>query len=427
MEPVSGRFEVCVLGAGPSGASASFSLSKAGIRHLVLDADEFPRHKPCGDILTSPSIRAMNRVDPDLLQTMWQNGQLNPIWRTHTYSSNGKPISIDFLPLDRVEGRPSCYSMSRWDLDLLLHQKIKASPFAEVQTACRIRKIRRDEAGFELESDAGQCFQTRLLILATGSSNAMLQQLGLKVTDEDSAIGIRAHFENLDWRKDETGLFLREDLMPGGFYITPLPDGTCNVNLVMSLRYVQEHQVSLKDTFESVLEKSQELKHIFRNARRIGNFQGSRLFLGIRKREVAGEGFLVTGDSAGLIEFFSGNGLPQAFISGQLAGQLAAEAVEKQDFSASFLSRFETELYQKIKLDTTGGQIVFPMLHRPFFSRMMLRLLNYMSARPQTNSMLRDLLYEKNPTKLLRKPSFIYRLLFQSGSRVSLAAGTPKK
>jgi 2-polyprenyl-6-methoxyphenol hydroxylase-like FAD-dependent oxidoreductase len=106
------RPQVCIVGAGPAGAAASLTLSQKGIAHLVVEADHFPRHKPCGDILTSPAIRAMNRLDPDLLEALKAAGQVNPIWQTHTFPPNGKPITIDFLPLDGREGIPSCYSVS---------------------------------------------------------------------------------------------------------------------------------------------------------------------------------------------------------------------------------------------------------------------------------------------------------------------------
>ena len=40
---------ICIIGAGPSGATCSIFLSKMGIAHVIVDAAVFPRDKICGD------------------------------------------------------------------------------------------------------------------------------------------------------------------------------------------------------------------------------------------------------------------------------------------------------------------------------------------------------------------------------------------
>ncbi|WP_456473764.1 geranylgeranyl reductase family protein [Candidatus Pyrohabitans sp.] len=43
--------EVCVLGAGPAGASAAAELERLGIDYVLIDRAQFPRGKPCGGVL----------------------------------------------------------------------------------------------------------------------------------------------------------------------------------------------------------------------------------------------------------------------------------------------------------------------------------------------------------------------------------------
>jgi geranylgeranyl reductase family protein len=42
------RFDVIVVGGGPAGSLTAYRLARAGVRVLVIDADRFPREKPCG-------------------------------------------------------------------------------------------------------------------------------------------------------------------------------------------------------------------------------------------------------------------------------------------------------------------------------------------------------------------------------------------
>ncbi|MFX6011124.1 FAD-dependent monooxygenase, partial [Acinetobacter baumannii] len=59
---------ICIIGAGPAGASTSIFLSKLGIEHIIVDAATFPRNKVCGDGLDNKSLRMLNHIDPNIIQ-----------------------------------------------------------------------------------------------------------------------------------------------------------------------------------------------------------------------------------------------------------------------------------------------------------------------------------------------------------------------
>jgi flavin-dependent dehydrogenase len=338
---------------------------------------------------------------------------VSPVWKTHVYPPNSKPITIDFLPFDRIVDEPSCYSISRFEMDQVILEKVQNSDYAKLYQGCRIIDAVTQPEAVILTSDQGFKIAARLVIVATGSNNNILKYFGLNVPKKDCAIGIRAHFENIDFEKSETSLFLDNSLMPGGLYITPLTGSIYNVNLVVSLNKVSNENLNLREEFDKLIASNPTLAQRFAKGKRIGNFEGSMLFLGVRKRVIGGNRFLVVGDSAGLIEFFSGNGIPQALLSGRLAAQRAAQAIEKSDCSKEFLSQFEGDLYRKIKQNYSMGRVIYPLLHKRFFSGWVLKFLNYLSGRRQTNGLVRDLLYQKEPAKVALNPRFLYQLLIQ--------------
>src|SRR3712207_5522929 len=43
------RYDLVVVGAGPGGSSAAYHCAKAGLNTLLIDRQEFPRDKTCGD------------------------------------------------------------------------------------------------------------------------------------------------------------------------------------------------------------------------------------------------------------------------------------------------------------------------------------------------------------------------------------------
>ena len=53
------RWDVLVVGGGPSGAAAAHWLAEAGHRVLVVEKKRFPREKTCGDGLTPRAVRQL--------------------------------------------------------------------------------------------------------------------------------------------------------------------------------------------------------------------------------------------------------------------------------------------------------------------------------------------------------------------------------
>ena len=52
-------FDVIIVGAGPAGTSAAYLLAARGMRTVLLDRMDFPRHKPCAGGLTLKSLKLM--------------------------------------------------------------------------------------------------------------------------------------------------------------------------------------------------------------------------------------------------------------------------------------------------------------------------------------------------------------------------------
>jgi len=45
-----------VIGGGPAGASAAITAARAGVQVLLLEKDNFPRHKVCGEFVSGESL-----------------------------------------------------------------------------------------------------------------------------------------------------------------------------------------------------------------------------------------------------------------------------------------------------------------------------------------------------------------------------------
>jgi flavin-dependent dehydrogenase len=64
--------KVCIIGAGPGGATAALQLAQLGIECIVVDKAVFPRDKVCGDGLSGKVLTLLERIDKGIGERLQQ-------------------------------------------------------------------------------------------------------------------------------------------------------------------------------------------------------------------------------------------------------------------------------------------------------------------------------------------------------------------
>ncbi|MCK5078336.1 MAG: FAD-dependent monooxygenase, partial [Bacteroidales bacterium] len=57
--------DVCIIGAGPAGAMAALRLGQEGKSFVIVDKDDFPREKICGDALSGKVPHIIRRLSSE--------------------------------------------------------------------------------------------------------------------------------------------------------------------------------------------------------------------------------------------------------------------------------------------------------------------------------------------------------------------------
>lgn len=412
---------ITIIGAGPAGQTASLFLAKQGIPSHLIDKETHPRLKPCADIVTGKAMRILNDLDNQLPIDEALTNEYLPIKGTLVHLPKNKTLNIEFLPLKNLEHLPTCFALPRANFDNWLYQKVKASPLIELHENTVITQCKRDEKNKEwivFNHEKKAFLRTKLLVIATGSNSSLPFTVGdLKRNDRHYAVGIRAYFRNIEENKDfpqHPELFLDKKLFPGGFYIAPFSNGTVNVNIVMRSDILKKKKINLNKLFYQFIEENPILKKRFNNAEQIGNLQGCALHLGTQSRPISGDGYLLAGDAAGLIDLISANGIPQAMISGKLAAEQIAIALQKNDFSAAVLKAYDRKVYKLIQNDLQLGRILSPFLGYAIFSKLLFYSLGFLANRQGLQMQIQKLLYTRNVIKTLINPMFYWRIITSS-------------
>ncbi|MBI3412748.1 MAG: NAD(P)/FAD-dependent oxidoreductase [Candidatus Aenigmarchaeota archaeon] len=187
----------------------------------------------------------------------------------------------------------------------------------------------------------------------------MARKLGLNNFDTDRCyVGIKAYYENVKLT-DPNSLEAHfvENALPGYFWIFPVGNNVSNVGLGIIAEEVPKRKINLKNLMDDII-KNSHLSHKFIEAKQISEIRGWNLPTGAQKRKRAGDGFLLVGDAASLIDPFTGEGIGNALLSGKFAFEVILESLKKNDFSYETLKDYENKINERLNKGFAAGYTI---------------------------------------------------------------------
>lgn len=391
-------YDVIVIGSGPAGATAAMYLGQAKKKVLLIDKAKFPRDKICGD--------AQGRKAGSILRELgveegFRKLPGHPIYGITMSSPDGTTAHVDIEKRDKP-----CpgFTHRRIVFDNYMHECAKRWSKFEIFSVSDVivengfvTGVRgKDEHGNDKEIHA------KIVLAADGANSVIAQKFGLnKNPPEHFIVGTRQYYKGVTGMTDRIEIHLVKALIPGYFWIFPLDNGLANVGLGMIVKDMNDKKINLKQAQLDVIAHNPLFKERFAHAEALEDIKGWNLPLASHHRKCYGNGFLLLGDAASLIDPLSGEGVGTAMISGKHAAKTALEAIEKNDFSEKFLQRYDKSLWEEIgpeiqhnyKLQKLGSKFPFlidKLVHKAAkdknFHERLEKLLPYATGREEMGS-----------------------------------------
>ena len=396
---------IIIIGAGPAGICCSLHLSRLGIEHILLESAQFPRDKACADILTSKAIRELTLADSQIPEHLIALPSYQEIWGTSLRLEENQAMDIPYKGLDGNSAKASCIAVKRRELDECIWQIASSKSTCSAIESMHVTRLKTEGGTHHLKTRSGSSFSCNFLVLAGGSLNKLASAAGFdfKEGDRHTALGLRAYFKNVGGIKpDRCELILKRGTMPGGFYIAPLGDGECNVNVVLRKDLIQQKNLKLKDVLEDFYSHDPSLAVRFKNAIKVSQSMGQNLHLGTKERSRYNEAVFLCGDSGGLIDLISANGIPQACLSGRLVAQALSKALFEELSAQAAGKWYEHELQKEIASDLRLGKVLSPWMSHDWFNSLLIKSLVRIQGSGDA-SFLQELLYADDPWTLLKQ------------------------
>jgi flavin-dependent dehydrogenase len=345
--------DVLVVGAGPAGSLAAWSLASRGVRVMLVDREQFPRHKLCGDTLNPGAVgllRSLPLGDGPVDTALPLAGMLvtGPHARIEArYGGNTTGRAIERRVFDE------------W----LLSRAIAAGVQFEDRVAVRspitgpaggetvVRGVKATMSGSRREIEIG----ARLTLAADGRTSSIARALGLAWHPKSPrrwAFGTYA--SGVTGIRDLGEMHIRGRKYIG---VAPIAPDLCNVCVVTGRP--ASGRAAL-DVVRTELQADPELGPRFARAR----FEAPVTVLGplaVRARACGANGVLLAGDAAGFVDPMTGDGLHLAMRGALLAADEICIALQSGE-SNSAVRRLESAraraIGQKIRFNRVLRRLV---------------------------------------------------------------------
>ena len=391
---------------------AALMLAQAGKKVAIVDKAQFPRDKICGDALSGKVVSVLKYGYPPAVQQLYDFPQKLGSWGIRFFAPNAEYLDIPFkMEQDPSNQQSPGFISKRLDFDHFLFRLMERFDQIQVFQNYQVQHLEVAEQGVTI-SNGSQLINGKILIGADGAQSVVKKQLqGNQIDKKHHSAGIRAYYEGVSGFHPDNFIELHyiKDLLPGYFWIFPLPNGAANVGLGMLTHDVKKHQINLRKRLLEIVSSHPLIAPRFEQASLTGNVSGFGLPLGSKQRSISGPAYMLVGDAASLIDPFTGEGIGNAMLSGKIAGEYAVKALESGNTTAEFFSAYDQAVYKKMGKELALSHRLQQLVNFPWLFNFVVRKAN---RNPSMQKMMTMMFDDMDIRKELSKPSFYWKLLW---------------
>ena len=357
---VDNSFDVIIVGAGPAGCACALALKDSGLKILLIDKSDFPRDKICGDAIGSRVKRVLKIIDPELETDFEKFPEINISKGWKLVSPKNISSTVMFVNTGFVS--------RRIEFDNWLFSKIKDIPEITAVTGMEVSGFSYENGRAVVQTNNKKTYHSKIVIACDGAQSAIVRSTrNHSVDHRHHSAAVRAYFENVSGTDTQIiEIHLPEKYLPGYFWIFPLNDSICNVGFGMLSSDIRKRKIDLKKVASEIISDSSDLSARFQKSKQLSGFTGFGLPLGGRKMNISGDGFMLCGDAASLIDPLNGEGIGNAMLSAYYAAQQVKKCFESDNFTGHFMSQYDASIH-KMLLPELKKKLFFQRLfNRPW-------------------------------------------------------------
>ena len=349
--------DIIVIGGGLAGLCNAIHLSKMGKKVLLIEKNEYPKHKVCGEYISNEVLPYLDflEVNPfDSGAVRINNFQLS------TTKSN---IISAKLPLGG-------FGISRYTLDLVLSEKAKENGVTILQDVVLNITFLKDV--FQVETKDHNTITSKITIGAFGKRSLLDVKMARNFIQKKSPyLGVKIHVKG-NFKEDLVAL---HNFKGGYCGVSKVENNAINLCYITNYATFKQYK-NIEDFQEQVVFKNRFLKEIFQNSEAVFKKPLSISQISFETKKPVENHVIMCGDSAGMIHPLCGNGMSMAIQSAQLASKLIlnyfnGEIETRKELEKQYIRQWN----RKFSLRLKAGHFIAMLFRKDTIASVLLQIL----------------------------------------------------
>lgn len=363
------NFDVIVVGGGPAGSAAACYAADEGLKVLLLEKDNYPRDKVCGDAVGGKALKHLEELG--ILDTLEKSPHF--IFDSVIFSNTRE----EKVKVEIKDSEATGYVYPRINFDWILFNEARSR--VEDKGGFVIQNFRVNSLlindknnnqiiGVKGKNGTGEKkFYAPITIGAGGVNCPVAKTIITEINDEEFiekehwSSSFREYWknvENVNYDKGAIEFHYVDGVIPGYFWIFPVGKNTCNVGLGITLKDLKNKEMKLKELQKYIIEE--KFSNRFKNAELVKDSgKGWQLPLGsprktkMKLRRMFGNGCLLIGDAGSLVDPFTGEGIGNALLSAKIAVKHFKQ--NKNEFDLKSGEEYQKEIWNILGKELTNS------------------------------------------------------------------------
>lgn len=343
------NFDVIIVGGGPAGSTAAYLLKQQSLDVLIIDKDKFPRMKLCGGLLTDKTLKILDEIYGDTIQTLIDKGVINYVSYSYELRTKDEIWNAGHSAIPSV-------IVNRYIYDhYLLNRSLEAG--AHILHQDRVTKV--DISNNTVTTISGKTLKAKIIIGADGANSVVRKAMNKSIYDPQKwikglATGLEVTIPRANVGLDVSGPIIFFDIVPWGYgWVFPNKN-----NLVIGVGCLFSKKQNLSKALDSLLST---LQFKGENPKK----QGHPIPYGNFLKRPANGNIILIGDAAGFVDPLMGEGIYYAHKSAKLAAEsinYVLSTTSKETLSNIYIQSVQKNLLNELSnIKKIRGVIFFMM------------------------------------------------------------------